>query len=148
MPAWPSSELPAPQWDGLQIEMQDTILRSQMDTGHAKTRRRFTAASTYIQATWVFTRAQFVRFMTFYESETYSGALAFDWVHPVTNATVQARFRKPPTSKTLGDPHLGVGTSSGASSVKGVLPRPSESAGAITRLESLWQVSGELEVLP
>jgi hypothetical protein len=149
MAAWPDSELPAPQWDSLQIEVQDAVLRSQMDSGPGKTRRRFTTVSTYIQATWVLTRAQFVRFVTFYESETFLGSIGFDWVHPVTNATVQARFRKPPNMKPMGSPMIRPIISSGVTNAEGVLPRPSEAPGAsILQLESYWQVTAEIEVLP
>lgn len=149
MATWPNSELPAPQWDSLQIEAQDAVLRSQMDSGPGKTRRRFTAISTYIQATWIFTREEFVRFVTFYESETFLGSSTFLWVHPVTNASVQARFRKSPSMKPMGSPMIRPGISAGVQAVNGLLPRPSEQQGASAlHLEGYWQVTAEIEVLP
>lgn len=149
MPAWPT-EVPAPQWDGMQIEMQDTVLRSSMDTGPGKTRRRFTAGSSYLTLTWALSCTQLYRLADWWAEELLAGSLAFDWVHPLTGATVQARFRKPPSVKPMGQQTLVVRLSSGRPAINSFIKVNAEPpvGTLIQRLEGLWQFSGELEVLP
>lgn len=73
-----------------------TTLRTQMDAGPAKTRRRFTASVRPLRVTMPLTRAQVALLDTFYTDTLEGGALEFTWTHPRTLAAVTLRFVSPP----------------------------------------------------
>jgi hypothetical protein len=95
MPSFPAS-LPPPEHRGLSETPQNAVLRSDMDMGPAKQRPRFTAASTYLDLSYLLTLPEMAVFETFFITDTLRGAVAFDYSHPRTGSTVQARFREPP----------------------------------------------------
>jgi len=70
----------------------DMVLRSQMDAGPAKQRRRFTAAVRPLAVVVGLTRAQCDTFDVFYNVTLGGGAISFDWIHPRTQLTVTLRF--------------------------------------------------------
>jgi len=92
MPSWPEF-MPDPVFRQIQIGAPvGSVLRSNMDTGPAKQRRRFTAAPRPVALLFSpITAFDLARFEAFFEVELAYGALAFDMAHPVTDA--QARFR-------------------------------------------------------
>ncbi|MFN8728100.1 MAG: hypothetical protein ACK5XB_21435 [Rhodospirillales bacterium] len=79
---WPSSLPQRPTVGGYQERFAETVLRTAMDAGAAKLRRRFTAAPRQIELTFRMTAAQVAVLRSFYEETTGGGALPFDWVHP------------------------------------------------------------------
>jgi hypothetical protein len=85
--------------DGYEEQLADTSLRTQMDAGPAKVRRRFTAGVTTFQVSLPMTTAQVATFETFFSTTIAGGALAFDWVHPRTRAAVSMRIVTPPPPK-------------------------------------------------
>lgn len=123
--------LPAPQWSGWSEDRQDNVIRSQVESGRGKTRRRFTAVSKYQTCRWVFNSEQLQIFENWWETEIFSGALSFTWMSPVKDETVQARFRKPYTIKPVGEPMLVKTPETGPRYIYG-----------------LWEVNGELEIMP
>lgn len=74
----------------------DTMLRSPMDTGRAKRRRRFTAAPKKLKVTKVLTSTQLDAFITFFEDTIAGGATKFNYTHPRTGGTVEVAFTKTP----------------------------------------------------
>lgn len=88
---WPAS-LPAPIQDGYGESPPNTTIVTQMDAGPAKVRRRYTAAPRKLTLTYHLTAAQIADFDAFYVSTSKSGSLAFNWTHPRTGASVEARF--------------------------------------------------------
>lgn len=93
--SWPAG---LPQYvleSGYQERFQDQTIESQMDTGPAKVRRRFTKAIRFFNATVLMTAAQADTFETFWLTTLKGGSLPFDWVHPRTRAVTSFRFRKP-----------------------------------------------------
>ena len=102
MPTWPSS---LPQ-DLLVSEFNDTvkdpIIRTSVDAGPDKIRRRFTAVPEYIQGKIILSASQYNTFISFWENDIKHGSLAFTWKHPITGESVDMRFRNPwsVTSKT------------------------------------------------
>lgn len=94
MPAWPT--LPAPLINTFSESPPNNILRSSMDRGPDKIRRRTTANVRPIQFTMILTKAQVATLETFYVTTTTSGAAEFTYTHPRTAATVTARFVEPP----------------------------------------------------
>lgn len=81
----------------------DGVLRTQMDAGPEKTRRRFTATPTNISFTlpWM-TRAEYATFKTFFETDLEGGALSFTATHPITNVSESFRFRSPYQMRPVG----------------------------------------------
>lgn len=70
------------------------VIRSDMDVGPAKIRRRTTAAVRNVEFPVYLTDEQLEIFDNFYlENDT----IAFDFIHPRTKKKVRARFVEPPT---------------------------------------------------
>lgn len=93
---WPG-DLPArPLIAGFEETFPDIALRTQMDAGAAKVRRRYTAAVRPLTVTYILTDAQVTSLDGFYLSTAAAGALPFDWTHPRTLDVVSVRFTQPP----------------------------------------------------
>ncbi len=71
--AWPTT-LPDPLMSGYSVQAGDCTVRTDMDSGAARVRRRFTAAPDRVDLKWLLTDAQMAIFRTAYESEFQSGA--------------------------------------------------------------------------
>lgn len=95
MPTWPASLPQDPSLDGYSSEDQSGMLRSEMDSGPPKQRRRFTATTENISLSWLMTKTQLSTFNSFYKTTLLEGSLAFDITHPVNGWTVSARFTAP-----------------------------------------------------
>jgi len=130
-PAWPSS-LPQNQFIGVADERQKGALRTAMDAGPAKQRRRFSAAVRTITCPVEMSSAQKAVFDTFFITTLAEGALPFTWTDPNTDATQNFRFIAPPKFT------LDVG---GAPAV--VAP-----PGDPMAQRRLWKASLPLEILP
>lgn len=100
MATWPAT-LPAPIINSLKESPPDNTIRSQMDKGPAKVRRRTTANVRPLSFTLRLTPAQVATLDTFYNTTTFSGADEFDYTHPRTSAAVTARFVNPPEYSEL-----------------------------------------------
>ena len=92
MEVW-SSTLPLPEQEGYNEVQANNILRTTMDAGAPKQRRRYTAVYTTIKFQMTLTGAQTTTLMSFYN---LVGAGSFTWKHPRTSASVTARFMEPP----------------------------------------------------
>ena len=101
-PVWPAS-LPAfVETDGFDDAFPETVVRTPMESGPAKQRRRFTAAPEPLRAGLVLTKAQHDTLKTFFVTTCKGGSLAFDWVHPISQAAASYRFKAPPRVAPLG----------------------------------------------
>ena len=92
MAVWPST-LPLPEQEGYNEAQANNILRTTMDAGAPKQRRRYTAVYTTVKFQMTLTSTQTTTLMSFYN---LVGADAFTWTHPRTSASVTARFIEPP----------------------------------------------------
>lgn len=101
MPAWPSDIPQKPLKEGFSRKPQDNVLRSSMDTGPEKARRRFTAASEYISCVYEMTESELSSFKSFYENDINSGAISFTWPDP-ENGNVTVRIREPYSQQPKG----------------------------------------------
>lgn len=90
MAAWPSS-LPRLLAPGYSESPQDQTLRTEMDAGPAKVRRRFSAAVTEQQIRLLLTDAQLATFESFWDTDLAGGALSIDWDDPRTGSAVHVR---------------------------------------------------------
>jgi len=100
MATWPST-LPNPQSDGYQVKPVDQMVRTDMDSGAARQRRRTTARNDKVTLSWLFTDAQAAAFRTWFYDATTGAAGGSNWF-TVTLAlalggqtSVEARFTGP-----------------------------------------------------
>ncbi len=73
------------------------VLRTQMDAGPAKLRRRSTAAVRPMSITLFLTKVQVASFDTFYMTTISNGATKFNMYHPRTHVTGEYRIVNQPT---------------------------------------------------
>ena len=86
---------PIPLSAGYEETAPDLVIRSQMDTGPQKVRRRFTAGVRPISCRISCTLEQLQIFDAFYVGPA-GGAVAWEWTHHVSHQTARFRFREPP----------------------------------------------------
>lgn len=95
MAAWPGS-LPYFMLNARESQ-QDGAVRTDMETGPAKVRQRFTAVSRYLDCeVMLATAAQRATFDTFFFTTLANGSLTFDQVDPADGTTQSFRFMAPP----------------------------------------------------
>jgi hypothetical protein len=74
----------------------DVVLRTQMEVGEAKQRRRFTSAPTPIEGTILIRDPDVPILYAFWDTTLGKGALRFEWVHPRTRTLATFRFTARP----------------------------------------------------
>ncbi len=84
------------------IDKGDTLIRSDMDVGPQKVRRRFTKGIDTISGSITLTTAQYNIFESFYDTTLNGGALTFEYNHPVTEVLTEFRFKGAPQYKSIG----------------------------------------------
>lgn len=103
MPSYPA-ELPSPQISGYSEGTANLVIRSQMDQGPAKTRKRFTAGVKPVtMQTPPYTLEQVDIFDEWFRDEIASGASTFTMKNPRTNTTETFRFVNNPSYPASGD---------------------------------------------
>jgi hypothetical protein len=70
---WPAT-LPMPTVQGYSVQPGDAILRTEMDAGLARQRRRFTNVPTRVQVRWIMRRDQYAIFEGWYRWKAREGA--------------------------------------------------------------------------
>lgn len=80
---------------GYRRQLGKQTLRTEMDAGPAKQRRRFSAVAVQVSGALFLSKEQAQALETFYVDTLLGGAEAFEWKHPVTGAIVQYRFVEP-----------------------------------------------------
>ena len=102
--------LPLPEVEGYGIQPQAAFIRTDMDQGPARQRRRFTAAPTHYAVKWLLTEVQLATFESWYEGSVEAGASWF--TVQLRNGqglqTVEARFIEPWKAAMLGGYHYEV----------------------------------------
>jgi len=73
MATWPTT-LPVPMLEGYELESGDPTARSDMESGPARVRRRFTAAPDEISLSVLLTEEQMNTFRDFWKNDWYQGA--------------------------------------------------------------------------
>ena len=95
MAQWPDA-LPQTFEPGLVVKNTDQVHRQQMQAGPAKARRQSTAIKSTITGALVCkSQAQVATLETFINTTLGGGAMAFDWVHPLTGSPAKFRLAKP-----------------------------------------------------
>ena len=76
MATWPST-LPQPLGAGYRIAPVDPVIRTDLEVGAPRVRRRTAARNDRITLSWVMTAAQFAEFRTWFDTEAAGGAAWF-----------------------------------------------------------------------
>jgi hypothetical protein len=95
-PVWPTSLPQRPLVDGYSNSFGDGAVRTDMDSGPPKARRRFTAAVQPLRLAFRLTAAQVATLRSFFKDDCAFGAIPFSFVEPVSGASIRAAFSKPP----------------------------------------------------
>jgi len=91
---WPVALPDCPQtWREVDIPQ---IIRSEVDVGVAKTRRRYTRERSRISATLTLSKTNYSDFKQFYNVTLKDGLDTFDYTHPYTGETLECRFIQAP----------------------------------------------------
>jgi len=90
--SWPGTLPQTPTTGGYEEAPPDLTIRTEMDAGQAKRRRRFTAGPREFSVSFVLTKAQVATLDTFYVTTLKGGSLSFDWFHPRTGAAGEFAF--------------------------------------------------------
>jgi len=98
---WPATLPQTVDRDGYDETFVDTTIRTQMDAGEPKTRRRFTAGIQPIVIRLRLTDTQVTTLETFFKTDTASGSLPFNWTHPRKGTAVVMKFKGPPKIRAL-----------------------------------------------
>ena len=101
MANWPATLPASVLQEGFAETLPDTALRTSMDVGPAKLRRRTSAAVRPVRAALNLSTSQAADIETFYVSTLEGGTLPFDFTDPRTLATQSFRFTAPPSLSPL-----------------------------------------------
>ena len=106
-PTFPTT-LPKPSMSQYSLTPVNNVLRTDMESGPARTRRRYISVPTDVSVTWTLTRAELDAFQTFYREAIYDGAGWF--LMPVVmgdgEALRTARFKEPYRAETVANEHV------------------------------------------
>lgn len=103
MATWPSGLPQKPLAEGFAEQPQPNILRSDMDVGPAKMRKRYTSVIRVYGMELLLTTAQVATLETFYYT-TLGCVDEFDWLDHRTGAAASYRFRSAPSYSLAGAP--------------------------------------------
>ena len=93
--AWPTGVRLA-QLVGIRRQRQDAVIRTAMDSGPGKARRRFSAASTFVRVPVQWPGAEYKLFEAWFDADLALGARTFTWDDPINGTQVTMRFRTVP----------------------------------------------------
>lgn len=98
VPVWPIT-LPQQLFvNGYSQSFAETTIKSEMDAGPAKVRRRFSAGIEPVSGTMLITETQLGYLRTFFEDTLLGGSLRFSWTKPPAHITAcEMRFTAPPS---------------------------------------------------
>lgn len=94
MPAYPGS-LPVPLVEGYALNPVDQTVRTEMEAGAARVRRRTFARNDVVDVAFIFTGGEFAAFRTWFEGDAGGGSAWFDMPLDVGAgmATEEVRFK-------------------------------------------------------
>jgi len=112
MPKWPSGLQQNLNVENFSNSMQDALLRSSVDAGPSKVRRRFSAVTEYVQGSiiidtniankvfedgvyelGVYMDKGYTFFIDFWKNKIKYGAIPFEWKHPLTEEPATFRLK-------------------------------------------------------
>jgi hypothetical protein len=93
--SWPELLPPTLLLAGLSMHPQDNVIRTSMDAGPKKARRRYTASIKLFSGKQVFDAAELAVFEQFYHTVLADGVLRFNFKDPITLEVAEFRFAGP-----------------------------------------------------
>lgn len=98
--SWPS-DLPQEQFLGIEDKRKRGTIRTNMDKGPKKVRKRFSAAVRRVNLEIYLEGSERADFDDFFKNDLDEGAKKFDWEDPVDDETVEFRFIEYPSLKLV-----------------------------------------------
>lgn len=95
MASWPGT-LPQEMRLPISHTQEDATLRTKMDAGPKKVRRRYSAVEQPFSQAMLMDGQQYQDLWDFYNNTLAGGSLRFDWENPKDDSTVEMRFVEPP----------------------------------------------------
>lgn len=99
---WPSTLQQLLSEANFGYQIADTALRTDMDIGPQKVRRRFTKSVNSLTGSIYLTTDQFTIFYNFYNTTLNGGVLPFEFYHPITKELKDWRFKGPASVQSIG----------------------------------------------
>ena len=96
MSSWPNDIPQLPLQEGFTETPKNVVIRTQTDTGPAKTRSRYTAGVKTYSMQFLLTAAEQTSLNTFFDTTLVNGSLSFTYVNPAGGASGTFRFLGPP----------------------------------------------------
>lgn len=96
MPAWPNTLPSLVLKDGCEETLPNVVIRTQMNSGPVKVRRRYTAGVRTFTLPIHLSPSQAATLNDFFVNTLAGGSLSFTWVSPRTNESFTFRFVSPP----------------------------------------------------
>lgn len=101
-PVFPAT-LPKPSMQSYGFTPANNLIRTEMENGPARVRRRFIAVPVDVSASWTFSLAELGQFQAFYRDQIFDGAGWFEM--PIVQGDGEvvrlARFKEPYKAETL-----------------------------------------------
>ena len=93
MAVYPTN-LPPPLVEGYEVAPVSPAVRTEMESGAARVRRRTSAKNDKISLSWVFSNAEFIQFRTWFDTTINGGASWFNITlnSGASSSAVEARF--------------------------------------------------------
>lgn len=97
IPTWPDTLPQNLLMDSYEETAPDVLIKSNMETGPAKVRRRVTASVRPVKGHQIMTQEQLGIFKAFFNDTLYGGSMRFTWTDPTDDDPVEMRFVDAPT---------------------------------------------------
>ncbi len=98
---WPAALPSGFLAEGFSKEPQSNVIRTSMDAGPKKARRRYTARAVKYSGRQIFDEAELAVFEQFYHTALADGVLRFNFADPVSGETAEFRFTEDYTVSTI-----------------------------------------------
>jgi len=99
---WPTSLQQLLNQSDFVLSPTDTTIRTDMDYGPKKVRRRYTDAVVPVNCSINLPMSEYDTLDLFFRNTLGGGVERFDFVHPITQDMVSARFTAPPSYAPMG----------------------------------------------
>lgn len=100
--AWPNSLPQNLESDGFSEELGDNTIRSTMEVGLDKVRKRYTKSVDKVTGQMKLDATQYATLKNFYKTTLNSGTLPFTFLDPITQESNDYRFLSTPKSRSIG----------------------------------------------
>lgn len=100
---WPTTLPTKLLHEGFSLSPVSNTIRTKVDAGPVNQRPRYSVEVEEVSGSILFTNAQLTTFWTFYHTTLGSGALCFNWKHPITgtDCVCQMNGEEPPTVQSV-----------------------------------------------